>query len=332
VEAFRARQTITIDLHRFIAEAEALVVGTDSTWMRVQARALAAAVLATATVEPDLATMVDASPPPVDQTVLVRLEDLLASGESLRGRLAAHDAATSIGPQALRPAAQRLLQLFRRRAFEDLELPTDDALELTIATRPGDAWRAVLEPARLVLNGTASWTVDQLVRAISSQVNRHLARRMRPAVPEWTPSPETTVDWGLAAVGRETLLADHELAYELARIGRAVGVRWNGERIVAVGRARHDLAPAFAAAALGAASDDVRPGLVALGVDPQRAELLMAEWRDPLARAHILARAAGPPLVRAWLVTTGQTSGIQRLLSERLVPTMLRADMVDLAP
>lgn len=45
--------------------------------------------------------------------------------------------------------------------------------------------------------------------------------------------------------------------------------------------------------------------------------------------AATLATAAGPPLVRPWLVAVSQTTGLQRLLTERLVPTTLRAEIHD---
>jgi hypothetical protein len=210
-------------------------------------------------------------------------------------------------------------------------LPTDHALLLAIVDRPADPWRARLEPALLILNSYATWTVERLVHAISSEAypGRHLARLMRPPAPEFEPSPDTTIDRGLAGVGREILVADHELAHEIERIGRAVGARWNGEGIVAAGRARAVLAPNFAAAALAAPSRDVRDELSSLGADPLAAEVLIRRWQDPLARAHSVARAAGPPLVHAWLAAIGQTMGLQRLLSERLVPSMLRAEAID---
>ena len=72
--------------------------------------------------------------------------------------------------------------------------------------------------------------------------------------------------------------------------------------------------------------------LLSLGADPRAADALVAAWRDPLARAATVATAAGPPLVRAWLAAVGQTTGLQRLLSERLVPTMLRSEIHDAAP
>ena len=334
VAAFVAQERVAADSDRLAIDAADLAATAESTWLRVQARALAEASRAASGAEPDLETIVDAALPAIDGTAVARLEQLLPEAGSLAERLAAHRDATGLPPAALPAAAGRLLDVLRQRATEDLELPAEHLLELQAVNRVGEPWRARLESsrqsARLVLNTGVAWTAGRLTRAISSlgYPGSHLARLMRPPSVEWSPSPETTVDSGLAAVGGEVLLADHELAYELERIARAAGMRWDGSRIVAIGRALDDLAPAYAAAALGA-DGETRGRLALLGADPQTAEALLEGWRDPMARATTLANAAGPPLVRAWLVTTGQTTGLQRLLTERLVPSLLRAELPD---
>ncbi|MEA2650976.1 MAG: hypothetical protein QOI85_697 [Chloroflexota bacterium] len=334
VGAFGAEDRDAAGLDRIAADAEALAATAESTWLRVQAGALAEAARAAAGAEPDLETIVDASPPPNDETARARLDAVLPAGELLVDRLAAHEDEMRLPSDALASAAQGLLDVLRRRAMEDLDLPDDHGLELQIVTEAGAPAPATLDtsslPVRLVLDAGVPWTAERLLRAIGEHgyPGRHLARLMRPRSAEWSPSPETTVEVGLAAVGVEVLLADHELAHELARIGRAAGASWDGSRIVAVRHALDDLAPGYATAAIGARADVPRR-LAALGADLQTADALVQEWRDPLARAAVLARAAGPPLVRAWLAAIGQTTGLQRLLTERLVPTMLRAELPD---
>ncbi|MGH2381551.1 MAG: hypothetical protein ACRDG7_10070 [Candidatus Limnocylindria bacterium] len=331
VAAFGAAGQRAIDADWLASDAEVLAAEADSSWLRVQARALAAASRAVGGSAADLESIVDCPAPPVSRTALRRLDELLAGPGTLGERLATHDAGMAISAGALQPAAEGLLQVFQRRAAEDLELSVDHELSMKIVDRPAETWRSKLDPGTLILNRSVAWTADRLVRVISNQAypGRHLVQRMRQPAPVWSPSPETTVDRGLAAVGREILLADHELAYELERIGRRVAARWNGTRIVAVRRALDDLAPSYAAAALASPFRNVRREIIALGAEVARADALIDRWRDPMARAHSLARAAGPPLVRGWLVMAGQTVGLRRLLSERLVPTMLRADMVD---
>jgi len=331
VAAFSAAGQGAFDVDRLASDAEAVAAEADSCWLRVQARALAAASRAVGGSEPDLESIVDCSAPPGSDTTMRRLDELLAGPGTLGERLATHDAGMTIPAGALQPAAEGMLRVLQGRAAEDLELSVDHALSLKVVDRPAEAWRSKLHPGALVLNRGAVWTADRLVRVISTQAypGRHLVQLMRRPAPEWSPSPETTVDCGLAAVGREVLLADHELAYELERTGRGIGARWNGARIVAVRRALDELAPWFAAAARASPLRNVRSEVAALGTDAPETGALIDRWRDPMARAHSLARAAGPPLVRGWLVATGQTAGLQRLLRDRLVPTMLRADMVD---
>jgi len=334
VATFGADERTAADLDQLAADADALAATAEPTWLRVQARALGEAARAAAGADPDLEAIVDAPPPPVDATAVARLEELLPAGGSLAERLAAHDSAIRLPTDALRPAAERLLDLLRRRAAEDLGLPAEHPLELHLVERAGATWRARLEATptpRLLLNASVGWTVDRLADAITSLAypGEHLARMMRPPAADWRPSPQTTVDDGLAAVGREILLADHELAHELERIGRDAGMRWDGSTIIAVRRALDEVTPAYAAVAFGEERGSSQ--LVSLGEDPRSAEAMIKAWRDPLARASALSRAAGPPLVRSWLVVTGQTIGLQRLLGERLVPTMLRAEIADVA-
>ena len=334
VAAFGAEQRTVAGLDRLAIDAAALAATAESSWLRVQAHALAEAARAVAGHDANVEVIVDASVPPIDDNAVPRLEELLPAGRSLVERLAADEAATRLPGRALLSAANRLLDLLRRRSSEDLDLPADHRLEVRVAEGAAAPWSVRLEsssqPARLVLNASVAWTADGLIRAISSYgyPGRHLARLMRPASAEWSPSPETTVESGLGAMGIEVLLADHELAHALERIGRAAGVGWDGNRIVAVRHALDDLAPAYAAAAVGD-QRNVRRRLLSLGANPQAADALAAAWRDPLARAGTLATAAGPPLVRTWLAAVGQTSGLQRLLTEHLVPTMLRAEIPD---
>ena len=128
VAAFGADERAAADLERLAADAAALAATAESTWLRTQAIALAEAARAAAGAEPDLEAIVDASLPPADPNAVARLEGLLPAGGSLADRLAAHESATRLPPDALRPAAQRLLDLLRVRATEDLDLPAERRL------------------------------------------------------------------------------------------------------------------------------------------------------------------------------------------------------------
>ncbi len=288
------------------------------------AAALAAAARATSGGELDLATLIDAEPPGVDPAAVERLSAALPGTGELADRVARYNASTIVPAEALEAVATRLARLLNERAADDLGLPTDAGPPTIEMGRASGRFDLLAD--RLILDSDRTWTVGDVLRAVSEGAvpGGHLAGRLRPVDPTWRPSPQATVDHGMWTVGREVLLGDHELAHELGRIGRSVGLRWSGELIVAVDRARDDLAPAYAAAALAEPRDPDR--LRALGVGEDDARRLVRRWEDPLARADCAARAAGPPLVRGWLVRVGQTAGLGRLLRERLTPSDLRSE------
>lgn len=216
------------------------------------------------------------------------------------------------------------MALLHARAAEDLGLPAElrpPAVETVAAPQ-----QSGLAGDRVLLASDRPWAIGRLLRALRSAAipGGYLAGRMRPGGASCGPGPQSTVDHGMWVVGPEALLGDHELAHELGRIGRSVGLHWSGERIVAVGRARDDLAPAYARVALSGQQDPA--ALRALGTSDDDAARLLTRWADPLARAEAAARAAGPPLVRGWFIRVGQTAGLARLLTERLTPSDLRAE------
>lgn len=313
-------------------EARALAADARPAWYRVQTTALAAAADAALGRAPDLEALVGAPLPPIDAGVTARLDDLVRGTGTLAERLATHRAATAVPADVLQQVMSRMLTLMMQRAADDLELSMDvPSLEVELgAGGEGACWYRIDragETDRLVVNADRRWTAGRVLRASGAAAMRHLASLLRPVRPAWQPGPQTTVDIGTAAVGREVLLGDHELGYELARIGRGVGIRWSGDQVVSVQRTIEELAPALAVLAISR-DGDMR-AFARLGLSPVEADALRARWTDPLARADRVARAAGPPLVRRWLVTTGQTAGFGRLMREWLVPIELRGGSAD---
>ncbi|MEO5986321.1 MAG: hypothetical protein ABIW50_00855 [Candidatus Limnocylindria bacterium] len=310
------------------SEARAVAAQTDSTWYRVQSLALAAAADAMDGLPLDVRVLLDAGPPPPDKSALARLSDRLPGDGPVAARLAAHREATTVPPERVGSVAEALLALLQRRAADDLDLPAAiPPLTVVVATDNDRTRRARLERGgrahRLVLDGRRRWTIGSLTRAVvaAGVPGGHLVDALRPTMPVWSPSPQTTVDHGMHAVAREVLLGDHEFAYELTRIGRGNGLLLSGPSVVEVERALDELAPSFASVAMSGRSH--ASALTELGVDEERARALLTRWRDPLARAECMARAAGPPIVRAWLVRVGQTSGLGRLMREWIVPSEL---------
>lgn len=308
-------------------EAARLAGEAPDGWHRVMAAGLAAAARASSGGEADVSAIIDATPPPADPGAVERLEALLPGPGPLAARLAAHDASTVVPRESLAEVANRLVGLLHGRAAEDLGLPADVAPPIVDVRDTVARFR--LSGQRVVFGADRRWTLRELLWTVGEVAvpGGYLANQLRAVGASWRPSPHTTVEHGLWTVGREVLLGDHEFAHELGRIGRRVGLRWFGDLVVAVGRARDDLAPAYAALALAPVrdADDLR----ALGCTDDQVAASLARWEDPLARADDAARAAGPPLVRDWMVRVGQTVGLARLLAERLTPSDLRADGAD---
>ena len=318
------------------AAADQLADEATSVWLAIQARALGARARLARDADPASVTVVaDVTPPAIDDASEAALLELLpGSGPPIR-RLKAHRATTSLAADRLATCGQRLLELLCTRSREDLSLPAEESVELElVAGSPHRTPRVTTvvdgRRTRLLLNASASWAADDLVRSIAGEAypGRHLARIGRPPAPGWSPSPEGTVLHGLAETGREALLGDHELAFEIERIGRAIGARWDGHLVLAMLRTRAALAPFVAHAAL-APPGEARALLDRLGFGTASIDRLLDRWKDPGGRVDAIARAGGPPLVREWLVVQGQTAGLQRLVTERLVPAQLRADLDD---
>ncbi len=318
-------------LARIAAEARELSEEAGSPWYRVQSLALAAAADVTLGEPLDVRALLDTDAPVPDASALARLSDHLPGDGTIVARLATYRAATTVPLDRVCGVAEALLALLGRRAADDLDLPAGiPARQVVMATVTHDTPRARVERSghgrdhRLVLDGTRPWTVGNLTRVIVSGgvFGGHLVDTLRPTMPAWSPSPQATVDHGMRSVAREVLLGDHEFGTELARIGRQHGLRWSGEQVVGIERALDDLGPALASVAMSGRPQS--SDLTALGLDEGRAVALLGRWEDTLQRAECVSRAAGPQLVRQWLVRVGQTSGLGRLVRERMVPSQLR--------
>lgn len=278
-----------------------------------------------------------------------QLDAALPPGPGLRARMSRHRATTGIPPEQVPTAVERLIGTLRDRARTDLDVPADETVAVEPVHEARAAWhaRSTYEPparTRLRLNVSVPWSLDELVRAVAGEAypGRHTAHAMRMASvreghddellasTRWT--PEETVLAGIAGVGREVLLGDFELAAELRRIGRELGLRWDAERELEVGRARERLGAAVANAALllhhdGLPEPEVRAYLAETALlETDAVERLIERFAHPLGRVEAFARAAGPPLVREWLVISGQTDGLRRLLRGGSTPAQLRLE------
>jgi hypothetical protein len=145
-------------------------------------------------------------------------------------------------------------------------------------------------------------------------------------------TPEATLAEGQADVAREVVMGDLELAAELGRIGRDVGINADWAAVVAVRTAYQELQDALGNAGLlmhadGRSDRDVRDYLADLGVaSGERLDHLLRVLRDPV-HGTWFPYAEGARLIRPWLETQGQTDGFWRLLSEQLTPATLRHEL-----
>ena len=276
-----------------------------------------------------------------------QLDAALPGGSALRARMAHHRAATTIPPELVPTALERLLAVLRDRARADLDLPSGEAVTVDPVAETSETWhaRAAFEPpgrTRLSINLAVPWHLDELVRVAAGEgyPGHHAAHADRTAAADGEQTllvwlgygPDATVLTGIAAMGREVLLGDFELAGDLRMIGRDLGLRWDVEQELEVARAREKLGGAVANAVLqlhhdGLPEAEVRGYLAeSVLIEADVVDRLVRRITDPLDRVVPFVSAAAPALVRDWLATTGQTDGLRRLLREPHTPAQLRAE------
>jgi hypothetical protein len=146
-------------------------------------------------------------------------------------------------------------------------------------------------------------------------------------------TPESMLAEGLADVGREVVMSDRELAAELQRIGREVGVRADWLGAVEVHEAMQELAPVGGNAGFllhheGRPVREVRAWAKEMSaMDEQQLDHAFRVLSHPLFRTYPFTYTEGARLIRPWLEVTGQTAGYRRLLSEQLSPAQLQAEL-----
>lgn len=246
-----------------------------------------------------------------------RIDAALDGSGPLADRLARFRREAALPPDAVRAVLQRLEALFARRADEDLGIvaePLDEA--------PDDAFTLAELAAGIAARGPAGWGLHRAARRATGGEAVVLLRS----------SPAWAVGTAVADVGREVLLGDHELEAELGRVARALGLTVDVGRELEVATARQQLLAAGATAAWRLHHD----GLPAAEIEtyladevcfePSEASATMDVLRHPLHRVEPFGWAHAAPTVREWLATAGQTTGLQRLVTEPLTLGAVRAE------
>jgi hypothetical protein len=318
-------------------------------WLAGQLRALAAVARTLAgeeigyldLVEELYGVPISAEPEDTFHAAHSMLAVALPPGGSLRERLAAYRDDTRLGGSAAAVALQRLLDVFRQRTIEDVWLPPGEGIELDFTAEVDGPARGIFlghGRSRLEVGG-AGLTLGEMVSVAGGlgYPGHHAERATKEAMLArrrgWDEAtvtcrytPEQLISDGIAAVGREVVLTDQELAVELGRVGRQAGVKTDPQRELAVARALEHLAPAEANAAMllhheGVPEQEARAYLAQTALlDEESVGRSMARICDPLARSTPITAFGGLRLLREWLQVTGQTVGLARLLSEPLTP------------
>lgn len=267
--------------------------------------------------------------PPADPDAEARLADLLDPSGTLAEAMRRFTDSAALSAADALTLAERLVDVLGRRTSEDLEGVEPGTAEVVLGAvdvrSSGYFVDCGAARSRLVLGNDRRWTVLEVIEIVTRELypGRHLARVNRPAMPAEEPSAEATVLRGMELVGREVLLGDHELAWEVDRLGRRLGRRWDADRQLAVRRALEDLVPAVAHALVK--RDDLCPA-PSIPIDALLPSELERE-QGPKRAVAWLARAGAPGLVREWLTVTGQTGGLRRLVTEPLTPVALRHEV-----
>jgi hypothetical protein len=206
-------------------------------------------------------------------------------------------------------AEMRYLGSRRSQVRVNLDLPVTLARVVELAAHecyPGHHAEAVVKDALLVATGHAEATLLLDL------------------------APEAVLHEGMATYAREVVMSDVELAVELERVARRLGLSVAVEAEMVVQRAQRLLVPAIGNAALQLHVDGQAPeavhrylGEVGLLAEAQL-EATFSLISDPIWGRYFFTYIEGRRLVGEWLVREGQARGYGRLLAEQLTPSQLR--------
>ncbi len=277
-----------------------------------------------------------------------RLEAILPGSGALDERLAAHRELIRIPPEKVVGAMRTSAGRFRAASARDFELPTDETIEWGEAhDQPWGANAEFLGNGVTRIRVNIDLPMDVAGAALLAAHEAYPGHHAEHVVKEKTlvreaglgeatlrtmSTPEATLSEGQADVAREIVMGNLELAAELDRVGREVGVEADWPAVVAIREAHAALQDALGNAGIllhagGRSEADVRAYLSDVGaVSGERLDHVMRVLRDPV-NGTWFPYTEGARLIRPWLETQGQTSGFWRLLSEQLTPATLRQEL-----
>jgi hypothetical protein len=282
------------------------------------------------------------------ETARRMLDSVLSGSGPLRDRLSAHDARARIPPERAIGMASELAVRLRMRTRAQLWLPERESLRIEAARDVGwmvDARYLGAGDSVVRVNLDRALTLATMVEVAAHEgyPGRHAEAAVKDELLTLaghdelrlitTLSPQALITEGMAAIAREVVMSDQELAAELERLTRTVGERPNIEAETVVQRARRLLSPAVGNAAVALHRDGeplprVRAYLAEVAVvTEERLDATLALLADPLQRTEPFVHIEGRRLVSDWLETHGQTHGFARLLAEQMTPSTLRSEL-----
>jgi len=281
-------------------------------------------------------------------TARTRLDAILPGSAPLDERLAALRESIRVPPGQVVGAIRASAQRFRTASARDFSLPANESIEWSEAhDQPWGAYAEFLGHGvtRIQVNVDLPVDVGGVAFLASHEAYpghhaEHIIKeemlvrqaRLGEATMRTMGTPEATLSEGQADVAREVVMGDLELAAELGRIGRDVGIAADWAAVVTVRAAHQELQDALGNAGIlmhaeGRPEPDVRDYLADVGAVPgEQLDHVMRVLRDPV-NGTWFPYTEGARLIRPWLETQGQTSGFWRLLSEQLTPATLRQEM-----
>jgi hypothetical protein len=274
------------------------------------------------------------------------IEAALPGSGSVQARLLEHEQRATLPPGEVLATLRSLSETMRSQMRAQLWLPTGESV--AIEALEGEQWVAEMRylgnrrsQVRVNLGLPVSLARVVELAAHECYPGHHAEAVVKDALLVGTGhaeatlqldlAPEAVVREGMATYAREVVMGDAELAAELERVARQLGLSVDIGAEMIVQRAQRLLTPAIGNAALRLHVDGQAPeavhrylGEVGLLADAQL-EATFSLISDPTWGRYFFTYIEGRRLVGEWLVREGQTRGYGRLLAEQLTPGQLRS-------
>ena len=276
------------------------------------------------------------------------IEAALPGSGSLQARLHEHERSATVPREEVLATLRSLAATMRGRVLAQLWLPPDESV--AIEALEGEQWVAEMQylgnrHSRVRVNLELPVSLSRVVELAAHECypGHHAEAVVKDALLVATGhgeaslqldlAPEAVVREGMATYAREVVMSDAELAAELERVARRLGLSVGIGAEMIVQRAQRLLTPALGNAALQLHVDGRAPeavhrylGEVGLMADAQL-EATSSLISDPTWGRYFFTYIEGRRLVGEWLEAHGQIHGFGRLLGEQLTPRTLRSEL-----